>query len=82
MVLEVVLNRPSALGNDAAVRGSYGSWIMDRILVLPNKDLSSLIESVIKPLLESTLKSQKKEIIETFDKKVKTILDGQKKSSK
>ena len=45
-----------------------------------NKDLSSLIQSVIKPLLESTLKSQKKEIIETFDKKVtsKTILDGQK----
>ena len=33
-----------------------------------NKDLSSLIESVIKSLLESTLKSQKKEIIETFDK--------------
>ena len=43
-----------------------------------NKDLSSLIQSVIKPLLESTLKSQKKEITETFDKKVKTILDGQK----
>ena len=42
------------------------------------KILSSLIESVIKPLLESTLKSQKKEIIEIFDKKVKTILDGQK----
>ena len=43
-----------------------------------NKDLSSLIESVIKLLLESTLKSQKEEVTETFDKKVKTILDGQK----
>ena len=43
-----------------------------------NKEVSSLIESVIKPLLESTLKSQKKEIIETFDEKVKTILGGQK----
>ena len=32
----------------------------------------------VKPLLESTLKSQKKEIIETFEKKVGTILDGQK----
>ena len=28
-------NRPSALGNDTAVSGSYGSWIVNCILVLP-----------------------------------------------
>ena len=44
-----------------------------------NKDLSSLIESVIKPLLESTLKSQKKEIIKIFDKRLKQFLMDKKK---